>query len=297
LKILVAEDSKYYRKILQDTLNNWGYTVVLADNGAQALVKLKEKNGPKLAIIDWIMPGINGLEVCKKVRETINNSYIYLIFLTANSNKEDVIKGLEAGADDYITKPFNDLELKFRVKNGERILDLENRIMQLALTDPLTGLLNRRAFVDRLASEIARYKRLKQPLSLVMVDLDNFKNFNDTYGHLVGDEVLKHVATCFSRFLRKYDFIGRYGGEEFVVCIPGVDASEAYTIAERLRTSMKYVDIEQEKGEPLQLYITASFGICELNDSISDVYELTKEADEALYKAKANGKDQVVIKD
>lgn len=296
MKILVAEDSRYYQRILQDTLSNWGYTVVLAKNGVQALERLKEKDGPKLAIIDWMMPEMNGLELCKKVRETLDNSYIYLIFLTANSNKEDMIKGLEAGADDYITKPFNELELKFRLKNGERILNLENRIMQLALTDPLTGLLNRRAFVDRLVSEIARYKRLGQPLSLIMVDLDNFKKCNDTYGHLVGDEVLKHVAKCFSQFLRKYDFIGRYGGEEFVICTPGVDASVAYTIAERLRKSMKHVNIQQEEGEPLQLYITASFGICELSDKIKDVYDLTKEADEALYQAKANGKDQVVIK-
>ncbi|MGI6145000.1 MAG: diguanylate cyclase [Peptococcia bacterium] len=296
MKILVAEDSRYYQRILQDTLSNWGYTVVLAKNGVQALERLKEKDGPKLAIIDWMMPEMNGLELCKKVRETLDNSYIYLIFLTANSNKEDMIKGLEAGADDYITKPFNELELKFRLKNGERILNLENRIMQLALTDPLTGLLNRRAFVDRLVSEIARYKRLGQPLSLIMVDLDNFKKCNDIYGHLVGDEVLKHVAKCFSQFLRKYDFIGRYGGEEFVICTPGVDASVAYTIAERLRKSMKHVNIQQEEGEPLQLYITASFGICELSDKIKDVYDLTKEADEALYQAKANGKDQVVIK-
>lgn len=296
MKILVAEDSRYYQRILQDTLSNWGYTVVLAKNGVQALERLKEKDGPKLAIIDWMMPEMNGLELCKKVRETLDNSYIYLIFLTANSNKEDMIKGLEAGADDYITKPFNELELKFRLKNGERILNLENRIMQLALTDPLTGLLNRRAFVDRLVSEIARYKRLGQPLSLIMVDLDNFKKCNDIYGHLVGDEVLKHVAKCFSQFLRKYDFIGRYGGEEFVICTPGVDASVAYTIAERLRKSMKHVNIQQEEGEPLQLYITASFGICELSDKIKDVYDLIKEADEALYQAKANGKDQVVIK-
>lgn len=296
MKILVAEDSRYYQRILQDTLSNWGYTVVLAKNGVQALERLKEKDGPKLAIIDWMMPEMNGLELCKKVRETLDNSYIYLIFLTDNSNKEDMIKGLEAGADDYITKPFNKLELKFRLKNGERILNLENRIMQLALTDPLTGLLNRRAFVDRLVSEIARYKRLGQPLSLIMVDLDNFKKCNDTYGHLVGDEVLKHVAKCFSQFLRKYDFIGRYGGEEFVICTPGVDASVAYTIAERLRKSMKHVNIQQEEGEPLQLYITASFGICEFSDKIKDVYDLIKEADEALYQAKANGKDQVVIK-
>lgn len=294
MKILIAEDSKYYQRLLQDTLKSWDYTVILADNGIKAIEILKKDDGPKLAIIDWMMPHMNGLEVCKKVRETLNKSYIYLIILTANSSKEDVIKGLEAGADDYVTKPFNDMELKFRLKNGERIVDLENRIMQLALTDPLTGLLNRRAFVDRLISEIEKNNRLGGTLSLIMVDLDDFKKVNDKYGHLVGDEVLKHVATCFSSYLRKYDFIGRYGGEEFVICLPGADAYSAELIAERLRIGMKKVTIEQEE-ETLKLQVTASFGICETSEAVNDLYTLTREADKALYLAKANGKDQVII--
>lgn len=296
MKILVAEDSKYYQKMLHDTLNSWGYTVVLADNGEQALERLREEDGPKLAIIDWMMPLMNGLEVCQKVRESLNKSYIYLILLTANSSKEDVVKGLEAGADDYVTKPFNEMELKFRLKNGERIVDLENRIMHLALTDPLTGLLNRRAFVDRLISEIARYKRLKEPLSLIMVDLDDFKMVNDKYGHLVGDGVLKHVATCFSSYLRKYDFIGRYGGEEFIICLPGAETKSAEAIAERLRIAMQEFNLDQE-GDPLKFIVTASFGICTLNEEVDDLYKLTKEADKALYQAKAKGKNKVVISD
>ena len=146
MKVLVAEDSRYYQKVLQDTLNSWGYTVVMANNGIEALEKLSEEDGPKLAIIDWVMPHVDGLEVCQKIREMVNRGYIYLILLTVNASKEDVVRGLEAGADDYIIKPFNEMELKFRLKTGERIINLEDQIMQLALTDPLTGLLNRRAF-------------------------------------------------------------------------------------------------------------------------------------------------------
>lgn len=296
MKVLVAEDSRYYQKMLQDTLTKWGYTVVLASNGLEALEKLQEEDGPKLAIIDWVMPHVDGLEVCAKVRSVLNRSYIYLILLTANSSKEDVVKGLEAGADDYIIKPFNEMELKFRLKTGVRIINLENRIMQLALTDPLTELLNRRAFIERLEGEIERYKRLSQPLSLIMVDLDDFKKVNDNYGHLVGDEVLKSVAACFSSFLRKYDFIGRYGGEEFIICLPGVEPAKAEVIAERLRVSMKEIILDKNKEEaPLKLYVTASFGISSLGDKVVDVRTLTKKADEALYTAKIKGKDRVII--
>jgi diguanylate cyclase (GGDEF)-like protein len=294
LKVLGAEDSKYYQRILQDTLSSWGYSVEVVNDGIQALEKLQEENGPKLAIIDWVMPGADGLEVCAKVRSTINKSYIYLILLTANSSKEDVVKGLEAGADDYIVKPFNEMELKFRLKTGERVINLENRIMQLALTDSLTGILNRRAFMGRLESEAERCNRLGKPLSLIMVDLDDFKKVNDNYGHLVGDEVLKSVAACFSSFLRKYDFIGRYGGEEFIICLPEIKAEKAESIAERLRVSMQEIVVNKQES-PLKLGVTASFGICCLNEKVQDVHILTKKADEALYLAKAKGKNCVIV--
>ncbi|MDD2432568.1 MAG: diguanylate cyclase [Clostridia bacterium] len=294
MKVLVAEDSRYYQKVLQDTLNSWGYTVVMANNGIEALEKLSEEDGPKLAIIDWVMPHVDGLEVCQKIREMVNRGYIYLILLTVNASKEDVVRGLEAGADDYIIKPFNEMELKFRLKTGERIINLEDQIMQLALTDPLTGLLNRRAFIDRLESEINRYQRLEESLSLIMVDLDDFKKVNDNYGHLVGDEVLKGVAKCFSSILRKYDFIGRYGGEEFVICLPGVKIKQAGEIAERLRRGMKELIVNKET-EPLKLNVTASFGVSTLGENTFNVHNLTKKADEALYVAKTRGKDQVVL--
>ena len=160
MKVLVAEDSRYYQKILKDILSKWGYTVVVANNGVQAIERLSDEDGPKLAIVDWVMPYIDGLEVCRKTRQMQERGYIYLILLTINADKEDVIKGLEAGADDYIIKPFNEMELKFRLKTGERIIRLEDQIMQLALTDSLTGLFKSACFIDRLDGELERYKRL-----------------------------------------------------------------------------------------------------------------------------------------
>lgn len=292
MKILVAEDSKYYQSVLKDTLVKWGYEVILTGDGIQACEKLKEDDGPKLAIIDWMMPQMTGIEVCKEVRSVIDKSYIYLILLTANSSKEDVVRGLEAGADDYMIKPFYEMELKFRLKTGERIIDLENRIMQLALTDSLTGLLNRRAFIERLECEIERYKRLGQPLSLIMADIDDFKKINDNYGHLVGDVVLQKVAKAFTLSVRKYDFIGRYGGEEFIVCLPGVDTRKAQYIAERLRVSIKNIRMEKDTEN---LRVAASFGVSSLDNIVIDVHTLTRKADEALYAAKTNGKDQVRV--
>lgn len=292
MKILVAEDSKYYQSVLKDTLVKWGYEVILTGDGIQACEKLKEDDGPKLAIIDWMMPQMTGIEVCKEVRSVIDKSYIYLILLTANSSKEDVVRGLEAGADDYMIKPFDEMELKFRLKTGERIIDLENRIMQLALTDSLTGLLNRRAFIERLECEIERYKRLGQPLSLIMADIDDFKKINDNYGHLVGDVVLQKVAKAFTLSVRKYDFIGRYGGEEFIVCLPGVDTRKAQYIAERLRVSIKNIRMEKDTEN---LRVAASFGVSSLDNIVIDVHTLTRKADEALYAAKTNGKDQVRV--
>jgi two-component system cell cycle response regulator len=292
LKVLVAEDSRYYQKILKDILNKWGYTVVVANNGAEAIGKLSEENGPKLAIVDWVMPYIDGLEVCRKTRQMQERGYIYLILLTINADKEDVIKGLEAGADDYIIKPFNEMELKFRLKTGERIIRLEDQIMQLALTDSLTGLLNRRAFIDRLDGELERYKRLGAPLSLIMADLDDFKKVNDNYGHLVGDEVLKGVAKCFVDSLRKYDFVGRYGGEEFIICLPGVKIKQAVLVAERLRINMRDLVVYKDK-KPLKLKLTSSFGVSSLGEDIFDIHTLTKKADEALYLAKKKGKNRV----
>jgi len=293
MKILVAEDSNYFRKMLENTLLQWGYEVVLASDGAEAWDILQQKEAPRLAILDWVMPYMTGLEVCKKVRTRETGTYVYIILLTAKSSKENVITGMEAGVDDYIVKPFDEEVLKYRIKIGERILALEDKILQLASIDWLTGLLNRRVFMERLESEIQRHNRLKQPLSLIMIDLDDFKCINDRYGHQVGDEVLRKVGQELKRQVRKYDFSGRYGGEEFTICIPGIDYDGAREVAERLRAGIENLRVSVP-GLPEPVSITASFGVSHLgNEEEANVDELIKAADDALYLAKGRGKNRV----
>jgi len=293
MKILVAEDSNYFRKIVENTLLQWGYEVVLSSDGAEAWEAMQQPDAPRLAILDWVMPHMTGLEICKKVRQRETGSYVYVILLTAKSSKENIIAGMEAGVDDYIVKPFDEEVLKYRIQIGERILCLEDRIMQLASIDPLTGLYNRRVFMERLESEIQRHNRLRQPLSLIMIDLDNFKNVNDNYGHQAGDEVLRRSARELSEQVRKLDFLGHYGGEEFTICLPGVDNEGAKEIAERLRAAVENMKIVVPgKADPIG--ITASYGVSYFErDEEADLDQLVKAADEALYIAKRRGKNRV----
>lgn len=295
MKILVADDSKYYSMLLENSLRQWGYDPVMAKNGAEAWEILQGEDGPRLALLDWIMPVMDGLQVCQKIRSWEKDSYIYVILLTSQSSKENVIAGLESGADDYIIKPFNEEELKYRLKIGERILTLENRIMQMASIDSLTGVLNRRVFMDRLDSEIQRYYRSKIPVSLIMMDLDHFKRVNDLYGHLAGDQVLRKIAEKLELLVRKYDFIGRYGGEEFIICLPAAGSGEIGDIAERIRSEIEYMDIPIE-GNKAVIKITASFGVSclEKNTRVS-IDEWIKRADDALYQSKREGRNQVFL--
>lgn len=298
MDILVAEDSKFYLKILAEMLYSWQYRVVTASDGIQALKILEREDRPRLAIIDWEMPGMDGLELCRMVRSWDKSGYIYIILLTAKGDKESIVRGLKAGADDYIVKPFEQEVLKWRLKIGERIIALENKIRQLADTDPLTGVLNRRAFMNRLDVEIARCKRSKEPLALIMLDLDNFKSVNDNYGHITGDKVLSMVAYEIKMLVRKYDSIGRYGGEEFVICLPGASLSEASEIADRLRRKIEETVVPVDSGPSggqRGIKVTASFGVSVLGTESSAVVDaLLKKTDEALYLAKRQGKNRVV---
>jgi len=227
MSILIAEDSNFFRQLLVKTLGNWGYEVVTAGDGDAAWEILQREDAPRLAILDWVMPGLSGLEICRRVAGGERIPYIYLILLTSKDNKDDIVAGLEAGADDYIAKPFHEEELKCRVKIGERMIRLENKISQLAATDPLTGVLNRRAFMMRMEGELHRAKRNSEPVSIIMVDIDYFKKINDSYGHQIGDVVLQNIANRLSASLRSYEFIGRFGGEEFVICLTGANENQA----------------------------------------------------------------------
>ncbi len=295
MRVLIADDERVSRKILEDSLSKWGYEVLVTRDGNEAWEVLQRDDAPNLVVLDWVMPGMDGIDVCKNVRARTTRNYVYIILLTAKSGREDIIKGLDAGADDYIVKPFNPEELKYRIKIGQRIIELEQRILRLASTDYLTGLLNRRAFIERLNVEVNRIKRSQEKLSLIILDIDHFKKVNDYFGHQAGDLVLQEVSRSISRACRPYDYIGRYGGEEFIVCLPEANGEESAQVAERIRqtiASQKILIPELMK----YVSITASFGVAELKlDHNENLDALINRADGGLYKAKEEGRNRVVI--
>ncbi len=293
MKIMIVEDDPISRRLLENVMPKWGYDVQFAKDGREAWERIQEHSAPNLIISDWMMPKMDGLELCRKIRLMKRSGYIYFIILTSKGSKEDVVKGLDAGADDFLVKPFDYEELKYRIKIGKRIVDLEQRIMTLANTDALTNVLNRRAFMERMSQEIQRAFREKTDLSLLITDIDHFKNVNDVYGHQSGDAVLIMFANQFKLFSRPYDFVGRYGGEEFVVGIPGADSIEVKGIAERMRKRVENMDMLLPNGSG-SIRITASFGAaCLQLNSDEDVDSLIRRADEALYIAKKEGRNCV----
>ena len=295
MRVLVADDERLTRRILEDTLTGWGYEVIMAADGDEAWDVLQSENAPSLAILDWVMPGLDGIEICRRLRMREGDDYVYAILLTAKTDPEDIIKGLESGADDYMVKPFNEEELKYRIKIGARIVDLEQRVLNLARTDPLTELANRRAFMERLEAESNRAQRQDQTLGIIILDLDHFKAINDNYGHQVGDLVLREVGRGLCSACRSYDFIGRYGGEEFIVGLPGTDLDVVNRTAERIRISLEKNQIALT-NEDRFVSITASLGVAVLDKSSDEsIDSLIKRADEALYVAKSEGRNRVVI--
>jgi two-component system cell cycle response regulator len=291
MKILIVEDDPISRRLLEAFLGKWGYAVVTTTNGSEAWKALQDEEAPSLVISDWMMPDMDGLKLCSKIRKMERANYVYFIILTANRTKESVIKGLEAGADDYVVKPFAQEELKCRIRIGERIISLEQRIRQLATTDPLTGVLNRRALTERLEIDLNRSIRENTPLSLILVDIDHFKGINDRHGHQVGDMVLQRCTEQLSKCLRPYDVIGRYGGEEFVICLPGAGDGEAMLVAHRMRKTVEKMRMIVNGSS---IRITASFGVSRFPEGPNDSMDsLIRRADEAMYRAKREGRNRV----
>ena len=292
MKVLIAEDEPISLHILESTLRKWRYDVVVTRDGNQAWEILQRDDAPPLAILDWMMPGMNGLELCSKIRTASNTKYIYTILLTSKGSKEDIIAGLESGADDYIVKPFVPEELRWRVHIGQRIIDLEERLRKLASIDYLTGVLNRRSLMERLEAEFNRSRRENTPLSVIMADIDFFKSVNDRFGHHAGDLVLQEFARCLIKGSRSYDFIGRFGGEEFVVCCPGAANQQALSIAERMREMVESLTIFSPECKE-SIRITASFGVAWEHENDPLVDSIIQRADEALYRAKKEGRNRV----
>ena len=302
MRILIADDSIVSRHLLDATLRRWGYEVVIACDGTEAWRLLQADDAPKIAILDWMMPGLTGPEVCRKVRANAKEKdiYTYILLLTSKSQREDLIEGMESGADDYLTKPFDQHELQVRLRPGMRILELQHELITAreelrdqATKDFLTRIWNRSSILDILGRELQRGVREKRPVGLVLADLDYFKSVNDTYGHFAGDAVLREFVRRMSGSMRPYDTIGRYGGEEFLIVLPGCDADATEKQSERMREAL--ANEPMWFNEESQL-ITCSFGATAWMPGGDPAEEaLIRMADDALYAAKRQGRNRVVF--
>ncbi len=298
MRVLAAEDNPVFQSMLRSMLTKWGYEAIIARDGAEALEALQAEGAPRLAILDWMMPGMDGVEVCRRVRAADREPYQYILLLTARTESQDLVDGMDAGADDYLTKPFNAHELRVRLRAGRRILDLQEELLRArealreqATHDALTGILNRGAVLETLHIEADRAGRERQPLSVLIADFDHFKLVNDTHGHLAGDAVLREGARRMKSVIRSYDALGRYGGEEFLAVLPGSGRSSARSQAERLREAVAAQPFDAG-GAPIP--VTCSVGIASRPAlSGADVDALIREADLALYKAKKRGRNRV----
>jgi two-component system chemotaxis response regulator CheY len=292
MRVLIAEDQPTSALLLRRFLERMGNEVALAADGVEAWEMLQTSQ-TTLVITDWMMPRMDGLELCRRIRSSGNESYTYVILLTSRACRLDRLEGLRAGADDFLVKPPDQDELLVRLEVAERILKVHDtlriqnaRLAELATIDDLTGVKNRRRFREDLDMLMALSVRQQLPLSLVMLDVDHFKTYNDTFGHPAGDEALRSVAQAIKESIRLQDIVARYGGEEFVVLLPATDAASALDVAERLRSS-----VEQRSGT--HRAITASLGVTTLDAEEVDAETLVKEADQALYRAKESGRNRV----
>jgi diguanylate cyclase (GGDEF)-like protein len=295
MRILIADDSNVSRHLLESIVKKWGYQVITTADGNQAWDALQQPDAPRMAILDWMMPGLTGPEVCRLVRQKGIEPYTYILLLTSRTQKEDVIEGMTAGADDYVVKPFDQQELNVRLRAGRRIIDLQDELLKAqaalryqATHDALTGVNNRGQITEVLEGCVAK----AGPLGVIMLDIDKFKLVNDTFGHAAGDAVLVATAERLTGALSEQDTLGRYGGEEFLVVTRRTPA-ELPAFAEMLR--------QRIAGEPVlaggqEFAVTASFGVASRNGAkIEAGSELLKAADDALYTAKHQGRNRVVV--
>jgi two-component system, cell cycle response regulator len=294
--ILIADDDRVTRTHLAARLAGWGYAPQVVASGAEALAALAAPGGPSVAILDWEMPGLTGLQVCRALRGLPCYRYVYILMLTGHTEPRHVVEALDAGADDFIRKPFEQVELRSRVRAGMRLVELHARCLEVqqelerqALRDPLTGMANRYALRQSLDQELARHHRKGTPLSVIIFDIDNFKRTNDTFGHLVGDEVIQGVAAKGLESVRPYDTLGRYGGEEFLLIAPECSLDNAVNLAERIRLAIA----SSRLGAPrARVATTASFGVASTDQGHRDAASLVGAADAALYVAKRQGRNR-----
>jgi two-component system cell cycle response regulator len=301
MKILVADDDAVSRHLMERLLQRAGYEVALAEDGRQALEILLGGNAPRLALLDWMMPGLDGPSVCMEIRSHRDRPYTYITLLTSREAKEDLVAGLEAGADDYLTKPCDGEELKARLRTGERILRLEDKLVDAreemryrATHDPLTLLWNRGAILSHARDEMFRTHREGSQFALLICDVDHFKRINDVNGHLMGDAVLRDIAEVLTHSIRPDDFVGRYGGEEFLLVLKDCGPESLLRRGEQIRHNVAShpFPVHSER-----LSLSISIGAVSVDEEVcgDNLEALLSRADAALYRAKLEGRNRVVI--
>ncbi|HZA37441.1 MAG TPA: diguanylate cyclase [Vicinamibacterales bacterium] len=296
MRILIADDDVLSRRMLELTLQKLGHEVIVVADGAEALQQLSVADSPRLAILDWVMPELDGLEVCRYVRKR-QDPYVYVILLTAKSEHKDIVTAFDADVDDFLGKPFDASELRARLRSGARILELQEGLLRSqeelrrqATHDHLTGTLTRRAVVHQLDLELRRATRDGSSIAVLLADLDHFKHVNDAYGHSAGDAVLLEAAARMRSVLRGHEAIGRYGGEEFLIVLPDCGPSEAASVAARACLALSTTPIEAAAN---MLRTTMSVGVATAPIGADSARSLVDRADQALYRAKAAGRNRV----
>jgi len=298
MQALVVDDSAVYRKLIGDHLRSWNFGVTLATTGSEAWQILEQPNSPKLVLLDWVLPDLDGIELCQRIRQAgLSGHYVYVILLTSKEGRQNMLDAMQAGADDYLVKPFDELELKARLLVGKRILDLQDELVFAresmrhdATHDSLTGLMNRGEIFAMLKRELERARRENKPVGVILGDIDHFKVVNDTLGHLFGDEALREVSRRLQAQLRVYDSVGRYGGEEFLMILSNCDLPNTLSRANHLRESISSAPVVHSGVEKT---ITMSMGVTVSgHDGKSEIAALLTQADAALYAAKKNGRNR-----
>jgi diguanylate cyclase (GGDEF)-like protein len=314
MRILVAEDDVISRRILLASLRQWGHEVVIAENGDEAWSILQDEDAPSVAILDWMMPGLDGIEICRRVRKGFPEKSIYIILLTAISRKEGLVEGLEAGADDYVTKPFDRHELRVRLQAAARIVELqaslrqrvceleaaigerqqaEEALRKVSLTDHLTGLYNHRGFFNLAEHHARMARRTRERSLLIYADMDGLKEINDTLGHNKGSEAIAALADILRRTFRDEDIVARLGGDEFAILAPNMALRNSSKIVQRLQRNLD--EYNQRNHE---FHLSLSVGMVEIDhDSHLGIEDQIAQADRAMYRDKRGkkGRDRFAL--
>jgi diguanylate cyclase (GGDEF)-like protein len=296
MKVLVADDDKVTRVALERHLGKWGHQVVQAQDGLEAWKILNRRDPPKLAILDWMMPEIEGVEICQRLNLDAAAPFIYKILLTVKREKEDIVDALDGGAHDFLSKPVHTSELRSRVAVGVRLVEAEEKLQNYAkemeksaVTDYLTGGYNRRYFIRQTEEELKRFSRYGGSFSVLILDIDHFKKINDTYSHLAGDVALKKLTRAVENTLRENDLAARFGGEEFAVFLPETNRKGAFELAERLRNAVQNMSVTFENRT---FGFTVSIGLATVKKKDVKIEQVLARADKALYTAKENGRNR-----